>query len=333
MHATQEVPEESTPEVSVVLPTCGRVDLLDRCLDAIMRQTLDGRRFEVIVVDDIPRHNTRQLVAVWRASAGERGPDLKYLPTNGAQGPAAVRNLGWHSARAPIVAFTEDDTVPSPSWLKHGLNAFTDNVDAVTGRVEVPPTGALTGYQRDTRRLGHAEFSTVNCFCRRSILEKVGGFDERFHAGWPDDFHFRLIKIHATIARTQHAVVVHPARAVAWGASVWQLRHLAFDALLFKTHPQLYRQKIRATPAWGHYATVAALATCLVGIGAGSTAIALLSAATWTVMTALLCGKRLRGTSRSPSHVTEMIVTSALIPPVAVFWRLAGAIRFRVRFA
>lgn len=332
MHATREMPKQPVPEVSVVIPTCGRVDLLDRCLDAIMRQTLEGRRVEVIVVDDNPHHNTRQLVAVWRASAGERGPDLKYLPNNGPGGPAAVRNLGWRSARAPVVAFTEDDTVPSPSWLKHGLDAFTDNVDAVSGRVEMPPTGALTDYQCEARRLEQAEFAIANCFCRKSVLEKLGGFDERFRAGWPEDFHFRLIKMHATVASTQHALVVRPMRPAAWGSSVWQLKNLIFDALLFKTHPQLYRQKIRATPAWDHYATVAALAACAAGVGAGSTAVVLPSAATWTVMTVMLCRKRLRGTSRSPSHVAEMIVTSALIPPAAVFWRLAGAIRFRVRF-
>lgn len=333
MQATQTMPDQSVPEVSVVLPTGGRVDLLDRCLDAIMRQTLDGRRFEVIIIDDTPRHNIRQLVAVWRASAGERGPDLKYLPNNGPDTPAAVRNLGWRSARAPIVAFTEDDTVPSPSWLKHGLGAFTDNVGAVCGRVEMPPTGALTDYQREARRLEQAEFSTVNCFCRKAILEQVGGFDERFDAGWPDDFHFRLLKKHVTIARSEHALVVRPMRPVAWGSSVWQLKQLTFDALLFKTHPQLYRQKVSATPAWRHYVTVAALVICATGIAAGSTALALAAAAVWTVMTATLCGKRLRGTSHSVSHVLEVILTSALIPPMAVFWRLAGALKHRVRFA
>jgi hypothetical protein len=37
-------------------------------------------------------------------------------------------------------------------------------------------------------------------------------------------------------------------------------------------------------------------------------------------------------TSKSPSHVAEMLVTSALIPPLAVFWRAVGAFRFRVGF-
>ena len=333
MQATQTVPDQCAPDVSVVLPTAGRVDLLDRCLDAIVRQTLDGRRFEVIIIDDDPRHNIRQLVAVWRASTGERGPELRYLPNNGPDSPAAVRNLGWRNARAPIVAFTDDDTVPSPSWLRHGLGAFTDNVGAVSGRLEMPPTGALTDYQREARRLEQAEFSTTNCFCRKSILEQVGGFDERFDAGWPDDFHFRLIKMQVNIARSHHALVVCPVRPVAWGASLWQLKHLAFDALLFKTHPQLYRQKRGADPAWVHYATVAALMTCAGGAAAGSGVVALAGGAVWTTMTAMLCRKRLHGTSHSLSHVAEVIFTSALIPPTAVFWRLAGAVRHRVRFA
>jgi hypothetical protein len=37
--------------------------------------------------------------------------------------------------------------------------------------------------------------------------------------------------------------------------------------------------------------------------------------------------------AHTPAHVAEMVVTSALLPPLAVFWRLAGAVRYRVRFA
>jgi hypothetical protein len=60
---------------------------------------------------------------------------------------------------------------------------------------------------------------------------------------------------------------------------------------------------------------------------------AMLAGAIWIALTARLCMRRLSGTTKTPSHVAEMIVTSALIPPLAVFWRIAGAIRYRVRFA
>jgi hypothetical protein len=52
----------------------------------------------------------------------------------------------------------------------------------------------------------------------------------------------------------------------------------------------------------------------------------------WVFLTSRFCLRRLRGTSRSAAHLSEMIVTSALIPPFTVFWRLRGAIRFRVIF-
>lgn len=332
MQVTPEIPEQATPDVSVVLPTGGRVDLLDRCLDALLRQTFDARRFEVIVVDDDPRHNTRQLVAVWRASAGQRGPSLRYLPNNGSHGPAAVRNLGWRNARAAVVAFTEDDGIPAPGWLKNGVDALGSHIDAVSGRVETTPTCARNDYQH-ARRLDQSEFASASCFCRKPILEKIGGFDERFHSGWHDDFHFRLLTAHASIARAEHALVIRPRRAPPWGASLWQLKSLVFDALLYKTHPKLYRQKIRATPAWDDQAVAAALAICLMGAATANAAVGLCGAVAWGVPTARLCQKRLRGTARSPSHVAEVVVTSALLPPLAVFWRLAGAIRFRVRFA
>jgi len=49
-------------------------------------------------------------------------------------------------------------------------------------------------------------------------------------------------------------------------------------------------------------------------------------------VTARFCARRLRGTSHAPRHVAEMAVTSALIPPLAIYWRLRGALAFHVWF-
>jgi hypothetical protein len=45
-----------------------------------------------------------------------------------------------------------------------------------------------------------------------------------------------------------------------------------------------------------------------------------------------LAARRLARGSRAPSHVLEMAFTSLLIPPLAVYWRLRGAIKYRVLF-
>jgi glycosyltransferase involved in cell wall biosynthesis len=334
MQTTSTPTDTSTIGVSVVVPTCGRLDLLDRCLDALTRQTLAAASYEVIVVDDEPNHNTLHLVAGWRARTALRGPRLVYLANPGPHGPAAARNRGWRTARAPVIAFTDDDTVPAPTWLAAGLAAFDDRVDALCGRIEMPLPAMPTDYQRDARLLETAEFVTANCFCRKSVLEQLQGFDERFTAPWREDsdLHFRLLEMRANIVRAPQALVVHPLRPAPWGVSLLQAKKVAFDALLYKKHPRLYRQKIQGAPRWDYYAIVAALLVALGALLAGSVASAAVAGAAWLGLTARFCARRLAGTAKTMSHIAEMIVTSALIPPLAVFWRIAGAIRYRVRF-
>lgn len=331
MPTTNAATTSNTLAVSVVVPTCGRMDLLDRCLDALTRQTLPPGAYEVIIVDDEPNHNTLHLVAGWRARTVERGPRLVYLPNSGQHGPAAARNLGWRAAQAPIVAFTDDDTVPAVTWLAQGLGAFDEQVDVLCGRIEMPVPRKLTDYQREARRLETAEFVAANCFCRKSILERLDGFDERFTEPCREDsdLYFRLLGIGARIARAPEALVVHPLRPAPWGVSLLQTRKAVFDALLYKKHPELYRARIEPMPRWDHYLAVAALLVTLLASSAG---VALAAGLAWLALTARLCLTRLRGTAKTASHIAEMIVTSALIPPLAVFWRLAGAIRYRVRF-
>lgn len=333
MPQTTSAPGGTTIGVSVVVPTCGRMDLLDRCLDALTRQKLPAGSYEVIVVDDEPNHNTLHLVAGWRARTLERGPRLVYLANSGTHGAAAARNLGWRAAQAPIVAFTDDDGVPAPTWLAQGLAAFGDEVDVLCGRLDTHT--AAPGHDRAAEPAGTDAVCIANCFCRKSVLVALDGFDERFEqASHGDaDLHFRLLGMGARIAWAPAAVVVQPVPPQAWGASLAQTRRAVFDALLYKKHPRLYREKIGATPPLDYYLATAALLVALGALLAGATAIALAAGLAWLVLTARLCVQRLRGTAKTAMHVADMIVTSALIPPLAVFWRLVGAIRYRVRFA
>lgn len=321
----------STIAISVVLPTWGRMDLLDRCLDALTRQSLPGALYEVIVVDDEPDHNTLHLVAGWRARTLDRGPRLVYLPNSNQHGPAAARNLGWRSARAPIIAFTDEDTVPTPGWLAQGLAGLTDKVDVVCGRLDTPPA-ARSGQLEQPADDG---FSIANCFCRRTLLEQLKGFDERFEqaAHCEADFHFRLLALDARIVHVPEARVVLPLQPMPWGASLARTRDVVFDALLYKKRPRLYRERIAATPPWDDYLAVAALLVALGALLAGNSGLALFAGLAWLAFTARLCRQRLRGVTRTVSHIADVVVTSALTPPLAVFWRLLGAIRYRVRFS
>jgi GT2 family glycosyltransferase len=317
--------------VSVVVPTYRRPDLLARCLEALARQEMDPTSFEVIVADDAAGEDARELV---QAHSARSAAALRHVPVVGAHGPAAARNAGWRAARGAIIAFTDDDCLPDPVWLPAGLAAFSDDVAAVAGRVIVPLPSRPTDYQRDAAGLEGAEFVTANCFCRRSALEEIGGFDERFQVAWREDsdLQFALLERGHRIGCAPEAVVVHPVRAAGWGISLRQQRKGLFDALLYKKHPALYRSRLGASPLWDYYAIIASLAATAGFAWAGRPRPALAAGAVWAALTARFCARRLRGTSPAPSHVAEMVVTSALIPPLSVFWRLYGAWRFRVPF-
>jgi GT2 family glycosyltransferase len=317
--------------VSVVVPTRGRPQLLNRCIASLVLQRFDPARFEIIVVDDDPNDDTREVVAGWASHTAGKGPAITYIPSMGPHGPAAARNHGWRAARSPIIAFTDDDTIARADWLANGLRAFADGVHAVCGRIVMPLPGTPTDYELDAKNLEKAEFVTANCFCRKKVLEDIGGFDERFRFAWREDsdLHFRLLDYRARIVHEPRAVMMHPVRPAGWGVSLRQVKKMQFDALLYKKHPTLYRRKIRAKPRWDFYLTVGALLTWMTALLADAAALALLAGLLWLYMTGRFCAQRLRNTSKAPSHVAEMIVTSILIPPLAVFWRAVGAFRFR----
>jgi len=105
-----------------------------------------------------------------------------------------------------------------------------------------------------------------------------------------------------------------------------------FNALLYKKHPALYRQKIQASPPCHYYYILGALLIALVSAIAGYWLFALGALSIWMLMTARFCLLRLENTSHTRSHISEMIVTSILIPPLAILWRIVGAIKFRVFF-
>jgi GT2 family glycosyltransferase len=206
---------------------------------------------------------------------------------------------------------------------------------AAAGRVHVPlPGGAPTDYERDMSRLATAQFVTASCFVRRDVLEAIGGFDERFTSAWREDsdLQFRLLGAQGGVVDASWAVVEHPVRPAKWAASLSRHRKILFDALLFKKHPRLYRERIRSTAPWHYHAIVIALVAIAAGALLRSPALAWTGFGVWLALTAEFAFKRLHGTSHAPAHVADMIVTSIAIPPLAVFWRLVGAFRFRVFF-
>jgi len=327
-----------TPRISVVIPTYRRPELLTRCLDALLAQTLAGHAFEVIVVDDGCDDDTRAACSdVARRSCDRAGPVIRYLRPQGTRGPAAARNRGWRAAAGQVIAFTDDDTVPDRHWLEAGEAVLgTAGVEAAWGRVHVPMPPALTDNARNTAGLENAVFVTANAFVRTAALRDVGGFDERYRRAWREDtdLYFALVQRFgaAAVVAAPQALVLHPVRDARFLVSVGQQANMAFDALLFKKYPQLYDRHVGLRHPPLSYAVIV-LATLLALASAPvAPALALAALAVAVALALAFAARRLRGLAKTPAQVADMLISSFAIPFVSLWWRLVGAWRWRVAF-
>lgn len=91
-------------ELTVVIPTHNRVEVLGDCLRAVAAATPDGETIEVVVVDDGSTDQTRQLLA-------KAYPQVRVLHFEHARGPAAARNAGIAAADGPWCLIINDDTI------------------------------------------------------------------------------------------------------------------------------------------------------------------------------------------------------------------------------
>jgi glycosyltransferase involved in cell wall biosynthesis len=234
--------------VSVVIPTHDRPQRLERTLRALRAQSLPSDEFEVIVVDDGSDPETQQLLEREEADSGLQ---LRVERRSSAGGPARARNAGWRMARAPLVAFTDDDCEPARSWLAAGLAAWeADAKTFVQGPTLPNPAervrrGAIT-HTLEVESLG-PWWETANIFYPRAALESAGGFDEEHYSGpggEDTDLGCRLEAAGWRPVWAADALVYH---AVTELSPIDKLR-LAWrwdqTMRVFKQHPQLRRELV-----------------------------------------------------------------------------------------
>jgi glycosyltransferase involved in cell wall biosynthesis len=161
-----------------VIPVHNGATTLGSCLEGLARQTVSA--LEVIVVDD---GSTDDSAAVARRYGAR-------VIRQECRGAAAARNRGIEAARADIILFTDADCRPEPDWAERMLAAFEDGPVAGCKGAYISHQNSLIArfvqlehearYAR-TRRFDSIDFvDTYSAGYRRSVLQEVGGFDERF---------------------------------------------------------------------------------------------------------------------------------------------------------
>jgi GT2 family glycosyltransferase len=195
-------------DLSIIIPSHNRPDLLRACLSSVSRHAPAGA--EILVVDDGSPGGTVRAVAA-------EFPHARALRSPRRRGFCAAANAGIAAARAPVVELLNDDTEVEAGWAAAALAHF-----AAPEIAAVAPLVLCRGGDRETvidsagdryfrggvaGKRGHGEpvgsaylrpcrvfgASASSAFYRRDVLLRVGAFPERFGAYFEDvDLSFRL---------------------------------------------------------------------------------------------------------------------------------------------
>lgn len=210
-----------TANLAVAISTINRPNDLICCLEGILQGQILPR--ELIVIDQSTGQETEQALERFH----ERSCRIRYVHQQ-KRGLSASRNAGIENSTAPIIAFSDDDCVPDPTWVASLEIAFhtTPNPAAVSGRVlpygaESP--GLYSVSSRESTLPADYTGRTIpwvvgtggNFAIQRGWLDQVGKYDERLGAGSPGkaaedaDMIFRLLRSGARIRFDPNVLIFH----------------------------------------------------------------------------------------------------------------------------
>jgi GT2 family glycosyltransferase len=260
-------------ELSIVLSTLGNHEVLGLVLDGYERQDAPPGSFELIVVAD---RDEPEPDAVVRAIDGRPYP--VRLLRGEVPGLSANRNTGWHAARAPLVMFTDNDTIPAKRLVSEHLAShrrWRAQEDAVLGLVRWAPDINVSPFmkwleyglqfQYESIRGQDASWAHLygaNASIKRALLERVGGYDEQhLPYGYEDiDWGYRAHRHGLRVRFNSQAVVEHyrtmtvadwQARAQRLAVSEWRFCQLHPEIAPF--FQQMFSQAARS-PSYGRRA-------------------------------------------------------------------------------
>lgn len=224
------------PTFSVVIPTYERHQHLDALISRLQVQI--ERDFEVIVVD--------QSANRWVGAECNYGFPLVYFHSP-VKGAVRARNTGASLASGSIIAFTDDDCLPTEDWLLNARQYFSkSDVVGVEGIITSDHLGDPDWRPVTNVGFEGIGFMTANLLVRAECFQVLGGFDltfDRPHFREDTDFGWRLQRL-GRLPYAHDVSVFHPAQPRRNERESEKVRCAFFrkDALLYKKHPERYRR-------------------------------------------------------------------------------------------
>jgi GT2 family glycosyltransferase len=190
--------------VSVVVTVYNEARHIRDLLDSLVVQEPP---FEVLIVDADSTDGTQAIVRRYE----DRYKNVRLIRHPGKRGES--RNAGVTEAAGEAVAFIDGDCIANPFWLKTLRHQLTDS-DIVAGHTIQIGYWAFEALDRvELRHKGlDVTHPSCNLAFKKTVFEKIGGFDDRFHTAEDIDLNYRAVDVGATLKHAPEAIVYHRAR-------------------------------------------------------------------------------------------------------------------------
>lgn len=228
--------------ISVVIPVYNGEKILARCLNALASQTIPSDQYEIIVVNDGSKDDTRKVAEGFNVT----------LLSQENQGPAAARNHGVKVAQGDIVLFIDADCASAPNWIEVMTKPFSDPaIVGVKGTYKTTQKALIARfvqieyeekYER-MKKYPYIDFiDTYSAGFRKNVFQKYGGYNTSFPTATVEDqeFSFRLAKDGHKMLFQPEAFVYHLHQSTLRGYMRRKYWIAYWKVLVLKHHPEKF---------------------------------------------------------------------------------------------
>ena len=215
--------------ITVIMAFYNDAGCLREAITAILNQTY--KNFELIAVDDCSTDGSYELV---RSFKDKR---IRILRNKENKGIAKTRNSAIPHAKGQYIFFTDSDCVVHPDWLKEGLKPFKNKdcvgVEGYTIYIKKGYVPSISDKVPGTLEQGH--YMTCNIGYKKSILQELGGLDERYCYNDDRELALRVLE-RGKIYYCDKMCVTHQKKLWTVNSRIKSARRAADRVLLFKDH-------------------------------------------------------------------------------------------------